>query len=88
MREAFASGRVLDLILLLMLAEATLLGALHWRTGRGIAPLDLCLNLAAGALLVLAVRAALVSPDPLAPAPFLGAALVAHLGDLARRWRG
>lgn len=87
MREAFASGRVLDLILLLMLAEAILIGGLYRRTGRGIAPLDLCLNLAAGALLALAVRAALVSPDPLAPAPFLGAALFAHLADLARRWR-
>jgi len=85
--ELFASGRVVDLILLLMVVEAVVLGVLHWRTGRGIPLPDLVPNLCAGALLLLAVRAALVHPEPLAPAPYLAVALVAHVADLARRWR-
>jgi hypothetical protein len=87
MRELFASGRVVELILGFMLIEAVVLGIYHRRSGRGVRPLDLALNLAAGALLLLALRAALVDPDPLAPAPYLAVALFAHLADLARRWQ-
>jgi hypothetical protein len=88
MRELFAAGRIVEMILALMVFEAIALGLYHRRTGRGIAPLDLLLNLAAGALLLLALRAAIVDPDPLAPAPYLAVALFAHVADLARRWRG
>lgn len=87
MRELFASGRIVELILGFMLVEAVVLGIYHRRSGRGVRPLDLALNLAAGALLLLALRAALVDPDPLAPAPYLAVALLAHLADLARRWQ-
>jgi hypothetical protein len=87
MRELFASGRIAELILGFMLLEAVVLGLYHHRSGRGIRPLDLALNLAAGALLLLALRAALVDPDPFAPAPYLAIALFAHLADLARRWQ-
>ena len=87
MRELFAGGRIVELILALMALEELALGLYHRRTGRGIAPLDLVLNLAAGALLLLALRAALVDSDPLAPAPYLAASLFAHVADLARRWR-
>jgi hypothetical protein len=87
MREMFASGRVVELILGFMLVEAVVLGIYHRRSGRGVRPLDLAINLAAGALLLLAMRAALVDPDPLAPAPYLAVALLAHLADLARRWQ-
>lgn len=87
MRELFASGRIVELILGFMLVEAVVLGIYHRRSGRGLRPLDLALNLAAGALLLLALRAALADPDPLAPAPYLAVALLAHLADLARRWQ-
>jgi len=87
MQELFAGGRIVGMILALMVLEAIALGLYHRRTGRGIAPLDLLLNLAAGALLLLALRAAIVDPDPLAPAPYLAGALFAHVADLARRWR-
>jgi hypothetical protein len=87
MRELFASGRVVELILGFMLVEAVVIGIYHRRSGRGVRPLDLTINLAAGALLLLALRAALVDPDPLAPAPYLAVALFAHLADLARRWQ-
>jgi hypothetical protein len=85
--EWLRSGRLLDAILLLIVLEAVVLGWWHSRTGRGIAPLDLCLNLAAGALLLLALRAALSAGVAAAAAPWLAAALVAHVADLARRWQ-
>jgi hypothetical protein len=86
LRDLFASGRVVELILGLMALEAAVLIAWRRRTASGIAPLDLLINLCAGALLLLALRAAIVAADPLAAAPFLAAALVAHVADLARRW--
>jgi len=86
-RSLFDSGRVVELILALMLVEAVVLIVWHRRTGRGIAPLDLCASLCAGAMLLLALRAAISAGDPLAAAPFLAAALVAHVVDLTRRWK-
>jgi hypothetical protein len=81
-----ASGRLIDLVLLLLAGEVAAL-LWWWRRRRGgIAPPDLCYNAAAGALLLLAVRAALTGSRELLPL-WLCAALVAHLLDLARRWR-
>ena len=81
-----AGGRLIDLVLLLLLAEVAALWYWWRRKRRGIAPLDLLYNAAAGALLLLAVRAALTGSRALVPL-WLCAALVAHLLDLARRWR-
>jgi hypothetical protein len=86
MHELFASGRIVDLILGLVAAEASLLCAYHRLTGRGPAHPDLLANLLAGALLLLAVRAALVDASWPVVAAILAAALAAHLWDLRRRW--
>ncbi len=87
MSEFFASGRAIDLVLLVMLLEGLLLGALYHRRGVGVAPADLLPMLMAGACLLLALRAALTQ----APWPWIAGwvtlALFAHLGDLHRRWR-
>lgn len=88
MTEFFASGRAVDLILCLMVAEGILLAFYHRRTGRGIAIRDLAGVLLAGGFLLLALRAALTGASWVWVAGFLVAGLVAHLGDLARRWRG
>ena len=82
----------LDLILLLVTAEAAALAVHHHRTGRGIAPRQLVPNLAAGFCLVLAARLCVppVAPTPaaqLAAGAVLFAALLAHVIDLAVRWR-
>jgi hypothetical protein len=87
MGELFASGRIVDLILGLMLLEALVLLAYRRRTGRGIAPGNLVVSLLAGALLLLALRLALTGEVWPAIAACLALALVAHLWDLARRWR-
>ncbi len=86
MAELFASGRIVDAILLLTLLEAVFLLLWRRRTGRGPAPADLG-NLAAGGCLLLALRAALAQAAwPLLALALLGA-LIAHLFDLRQRWR-
>ena len=80
------SGRVVDLILLVMGVEAFALGLLYRRTGRGIAPSRLWPNLCAGAFLVLALRAALTGAGNGAVAAWLALGLLGHLVDLALRW--
>lgn len=49
--------------------------------------IELAANLAAGAFLLLALRAALAGAGPVWIAASLLGALVAHLADLALRWR-
>ena len=86
MTALFASGHVVDAILLLVLAEAAALIALHRATGRGPPPAALLPNLAAGACLLLALRLALHgAPWPLLALCLLGS-LAAHLADLRGRW--
>jgi len=85
--ELIATGRIVDLILVLVVVEAIVLIIVRRRTGYGVAPLSLCANLAAGAFLLLALRAALVNAAPLWIGASLLGALVAHLADLALRWR-
>ena len=83
----YASGRVVDLILLLMGAEAVLLALLH-RAGRlPIAPLRLLPNLLAGACLLMALRAALTDAGLARCSLWLLLGLAGHLLDLASRTR-
>jgi hypothetical protein len=88
MDTLFASGRVVDLILLLMAGEAALLLMLHARRGLGIPPRRLLPNLFAGACLLLALRAALTGAGVALCASWLLLGLVGHLLDLVGRWPG
>ena len=81
-----------DAILAMVVVEGVALTLLRRQTGRGPSPKALWPNLAAGFLLALAVRLALIggatSPGiQAAIAGVLGCALIAHLADLAARWR-
>lgn len=87
MAELFATGRVVDLILALMVLEALALSLLWARTARGVPTVPLIVNLVAGALLLLALRAGLTDAEPAVTGTFLGLALVAHLADLTMRWK-
>lgn len=87
MAEFFASGRVADLILLVLAAEALLLLAWRRRTGRGLPPMALAGLVLPGVALVLALRAALTGAGWPFVAMALVAALAAHLFDLAQRLR-
>ena len=57
------------------------------RSGRGVAPLSLCVNLASAAGLLLALRTLLSGAWWGWTAAFLAAAGTAHLIDLRQRWR-
>jgi len=83
----FASGRIVDLILLLTVVEAFALVLHHRATGRGVAPGDFLGNLVSGIFLLLALRAGLVGSWWGWISLCLLAALAAHLNDLRARWR-
>jgi hypothetical protein len=79
--------RIVDLILIWTVIEAGLLVVYFNKTGRGVPPISLLANLAAGGFLMLALRGVLVSAQwPWIAAAFLGS-FIAHLLDLRLRWR-
>lgn len=87
MDDLFASGRLVDLILIVVVIEAAVL-LIYWlRTRGGIAPHDLLPNLFAGAFLLLALRATLAGSGWMLASLFLAVAGLAHLTDIAQRWR-
>lgn len=84
---AFADGSLPGFIAGLVAIEALLLVYL-WRVrGVGVAPRELIGNLVSGACLMLAVRAALLDAPWRQLAVWLLLSLLAHLADLALRWR-
>ena len=84
MAALFASGRVIDLILLFIVVECALLALLRHEALR---LRDLLANILSGAALMLAVRSALVGAEWVWVAACLAGALVAHLADLYLRVR-
>ena len=87
MSDLFASGRLVDLILLIVAIEAVVLIVYWHKTGKGIAPRNLLPNLIAGALLLLALRLTLAQAGWMAICGCLAAAGVANVIDIMRRWR-
>jgi hypothetical protein len=85
--DLFATGRIVDVILVLVVIEWIALVVYHRLTGRGIATPQLTRNLLAGAFLLLALRGALKGVGWTWIGLALTAALFAHLGDLRRRWQ-
>jgi hypothetical protein len=84
----FTSGRIVELILAAMVIEAIAFLIYKFTIGRGVPPVGLLINLLAGAFLLMALRSALLAlPWPWTSA-WLAAALIAHVADLAQRWRG
>ncbi len=80
----FASGRIIDLILVVVAAEVAVLAA--WPRLRGAMTLwDVAGLVAPGVMLMLAVKSALVQDPHMKTAALLAAAFVFHLVDLARR---
>lgn len=87
MEALFASGRIIDLILLLVVVEAAVLAA--WPRLRGsMTMVDVAALLAPGVMLMLAVRAALSGAPYTITAAVLAAAFAFHILDVARRRRG
>lgn len=87
MSALFASGRIVDLILLLMALEALVVCVLAYGLRRRLPVAGLLLNLAAGACLLLALRAVLTDAGWMLVGVWLTGALVAHVSDLFLRLR-
>lgn len=85
MREWFASGHAVDLVLGILGLEVAGLGWLWTRRGHGVAPLDLLGMALPGALLLLALRCALTGGDVRWTAVLVTASFPAHVFDLWRR---
>ena len=85
MAALFASGRIVDLILVLTVLEGVALAWWRRRTGRGPPTTALFGNILAGVCLLLALRVALTGGwwGWIALALFAG--LLAHVFDLSRR---
>ncbi len=81
----FASGRIVDIAIALMLAETAAIWLYCRARGAAVAIADLAWNVLAGASLLLALRAALTGAGWMWIAGFLTAALIAHIGDIRRR---
>lgn len=84
----FASGRIIDVILGLVMLEAVALVAWRVHGGGGLLLPPFFCNLASGAALMLAVRAALIGSDWTVVAFCLFASLMAHVGEVALRMYG
>jgi hypothetical protein len=86
LQQLIATGRIVDLMLVCVIAEILII-VIYWkRTGRGIATRPLLLNAGAGISLMLSLRVCLTDGDWTWVAVFLLAALVFHVADLGQRW--
>jgi hypothetical protein len=85
MSDFIAGGSVVGLILALVAAEAVVLVVALRRSGRPVS--GILANLAAGACLLLAVRAALTGAGWTTVAVWLALSLPAHAIDIWRRFR-
>ena len=87
LRDLVMSGRVVDLVLVVMALESIVLWIYHKRTGKGLSPAQITVMMLAGVFLLLAMRAALTGGDWTLIAMCLTASFAVHLTDLATRWR-
>lgn len=87
MEALFATGRIIDIILILVVLELCAFSGYYLIKKRGIAPLDMLCNLLSGIFLLLALRSALVGESWMLIGGLMFAALIAHLIDVWRRLR-
>ena len=83
----FDSGRIIDLVLVVVALEVVVLAAAQ-RVRGAMGLWDVAGLIAPGVMLMLAVKSALVQDPHMKTAAFLAAAFVFHLIDLARRRSG
>jgi uncharacterized membrane protein len=85
MEALFASGHIVDVALALMVLEVVALRVYRRAVGAKPVPARIAWNIAAGACLLLALRAALTDASWPWIAAFLTGALIAHAGDIRAR---
>lgn len=84
--DLVAGGLIGDIALGAIVAEAALL-VLLWRRAAPLVPKAHLANLISGLFLILALRAALTGSAPVAIVAFLSGSFLAHIADVALRWR-
>lgn len=87
MPDLIVGVHTVDFVLIFLLCEGVLLTILYQRRGIGVAPARLWPMLAAGAGLLLALRAGLAGASGYWVGAGLLLALAAHLYDLRGRWQ-
>jgi len=85
--ELFRDGIIVDLILIVVAVEAAVLLVLRHGLQKGPAVRDWLPNLLSGTALLVALRLSMAQAAWIWVAAALAFALVAHLGDLARRFQ-
>jgi hypothetical protein len=85
MDEFIRSGRIADIILVVLAVELAAVSFYLWRRRRRLALMSFVASSLAGGSLVLAMRAILQESGWLFVAIYLAAALLAHVADLALR---
>jgi hypothetical protein len=86
--ELFASGRIINFIVLLLVLESVAVLAAQRLLKRSLGWLAITVGLCAGLALLLALRESLLGARWQAVAAWLAAAFVAHLFDLHIRLKG
>ena len=87
LKQWVMGGGLIDTIILITLLEIAALLAFHYKTKRGLAPRDYLLNAASGLCLMLALRCSLMGSSWYFIPLFLMAAGLAHVADLATRFK-
>ncbi|MFK7914569.1 MAG: hypothetical protein AB8B93_11705 [Pseudomonadales bacterium] len=87
MQAIIESGAIVTVMLVFVAIEVVALIVYWRRTGRGIDPLSLVLNVGAGTSLMLALRSEILAHGWQTLAAWLICALFFHCADLLRRWR-
>jgi hypothetical protein len=78
---------LVDAVIVLTLLEVLVLFVIHRRSGAGVAPREIVLNLLSGLSLMVALRAALAQWGAVFILSALLIAGILHSIDLHRRWR-
>lgn len=87
LEDLITSGRIVDIMIAFVIVEIVFLLIYERRTGRGVAPYSLLVNVGAGGSLMLGLRAVFSDADWTIIAACLVAALVFHTLDIIQRWQ-
>jgi hypothetical protein len=85
MEDFVQSGRLTDVILVVMAVEVAVFGFFLWRRNQGLGLLAFVASILSGGSLVLALRAALTDAGWQYVALYITASLLAHLAEIAIR---
>ena len=85
--ELILSGRIIDIVLVVLFLELVVVSVLYRARGNGIPPYPLMVNIGAGGSLALAIKASLTGAGWQWIAFWLVASLIFHVLDVGARWQ-